>query len=190
MKNLRVAARYAKSLIDLAQDGNKLEVIKGDMDTLQQMLKSRDFYLLLKSPIIKPAKKRSVLDAVLAQAKFDDLTLAFARILVDKGRESNLPEVVGAFIDQYKVIKQITSVKVTSAAELSEVELADIKSKLITSGNTEADIDIETVIDPSLIGGFILEYDGKVYDASVAYKLTELRREFKKPNVYVGQLTD
>lgn len=189
MKNLRVAARYAKSLIDLAQDGNKLEVIKSDMDTLKQMLESRDFYLMLKSPIINPSKKRSVLDAILAQAKFDELTQAFARLLVDKGRESNLPEVVTAFIDQYKVIKHITSVKVTSAVSLSEAELADIKSKLISSGSTEADVDIETAVDPALLGGFILEYDGKVYDASVAHKLTELRREFKKPNVHVGQLS-
>lgn len=188
MKNLRVAARYAKSLIELAQERNALETIKSDMDTFKQMLGSRDFYLMLKSPIINPAKKRSVLDAILSQAKFDELTLAFARILVDKGRESNLPEVVDAFIDQYKVIKQITTVKVTSAAALSEAELADIKSKLITAGNTEADVDIETTVDPKLVGGFILEYDGKVYDASVAHKLKELRKEFKKPNVYLNQV--
>lgn len=189
MKNLRVATRYAKSLLDLAQEQNKLEAIKSDMDTFQQMLKSRDFYLLLKSPIINPSKKRAALDAILGKANFDQLTTAFANILVDKGREANLPEIVDAFLVQYKAFKNITAVKITSATALSEAQLADIKSKLVGAGKTEVDVEIATKVDPSLIGGFVLEFDGKVYDASVAQKLKDLRKDFSQPNVYVSQVS-
>lgn len=188
MRNLRVAHRYAKSLLEMAQDQNKLEVIKGDVDTLKEMMGNRDFYLLLKSPIVSPGKKKSILKAIFSSTKMDELTTAFARILITKGRESNLPEIVTAFQDQYKFLKNITSVHITSATALSEQEMKDIKAKLLADDSTGQDLAIETSIDPSLIGGFILEYDGTVYDASVAHKLKELRREFEKPNVYVSQI--
>lgn len=188
MKNLRVAARYAKSLLDLAQDQGKLEVIKSDVANLQTMLANRDFYLLMKSPIVNPAKKQTIIANIFDSAKLDELTKAFANILVSKGREGNLPEIAGAFMDQYKALKNITSVKVTSASPLTEAELKDIKAKLLADETTGQDVDIATSIDPSLIGGFILEYNGRVYDASVAHKLKELRKEFKKPNVYVSQI--
>lgn len=188
MKNLRVAARYAKSLLDLALEQNKLEAIKSDVDSLRTMLDNRDFYLLLKSPIVNPSKKQSILDSILGAAKFDELTKAFARILVTKGRERNLPEIAGAFLDQYKALKNITSVRVTSASPLSDAELKDIRAKLLSEDGTGAELDIETTVDPDLLGGFVLEYNGKVYDASVAHKLKELRKEFKKPNVYISQI--
>lgn len=188
MKNLRVAARYAKSLIELAQDQNKLEVIKGDMESLKTMLENRDFHLLLKSPIVNPSKKQSIVDNIFDAAKLDELTKAFARILISKGREKNLTEIAGAFMEQYKAMKNITSVKVTSAGPLSAAELNDIKAKLLANENTGQDVDVETAIDKSLIGGFVLEYNGKVYDASVAHKLKEIRKEFQKPNVYVSQV--
>jgi F-type H+-transporting ATPase subunit delta len=188
MKNLRVAARYAKSLLDLAKDQNKLEVIKSDVDSMKQMMGNRDFYLLLKSPIVSPAKKKAVLEKIFSSAKMDEMTTAFARILIAKGRESNLPEIATAFLDQYKALKNITSVRITSATELTEQEMKDIKAKLLADETTGQDLAIETVIDPSIIGGFILEYDGTVYDASVTQKLKEIRREFEKRNVYVSQI--
>ncbi|PHI21509.1 ATP synthase F1 subunit delta [Lewinellaceae bacterium SD302] len=188
MKNLRVAARYAKSLLDLAQDQNKLDVIKGDVDNLQEMLGNRDFYLLMKSPIVSPAKKKSILESIFSAAKLDEMTTAFARILITKGRESNLPEIVSAFQQQYKSLKNITSVQITSATPLTEVEMHDIRAKLLASEATGQEVDIETTIDESLIGGFVLEYNGKVYDGSVAHKLKEIRKEFSKPNIYVSQI--
>lgn len=188
MKNLRVAARYAKSLLDLAQDQNKLEVIKSDVENLQEMLGNRDFYLLMKSPIVSPAKKKSILESIFSAAKLDEMTTAFGRILISKGRESNLPEIVTAFQQQYKALKNITGVRITSATALDPTELHDIKAKLLASDSTGQDLDIETAVDPSLIGGFVLEYNGKVYDASVAHKLKEIRKEFSKPNAYVSQI--
>ena len=188
MKNLRVAARYAKSLLDLAQEQDKLDVIKSDVDNLQEMLGNRDFYLLMKSPIVSPAKKKNILESIFSAAKLDEMTAAFARILVTKGRESNLPEIVTAFQQQYKFLKNITSVQITSATTLTDAEMNDIRAKLLASDATGQEVDIQTTIDPSLIGGFILEYNGKVYDASVAHKLSEIRKEFTKPNVYVSQI--
>ncbi|MEM7572389.1 MAG: ATP synthase F1 subunit delta [Bacteroidota bacterium] len=187
MGNQRVATRYAKSLIDLALEQNQLEAVKQDMDTLQELVDVRDFALLLKSPIVTPSKKLSILETIL-DGRVGDMTKAFIRILVKKGRENVLVDISGAFQDQYKVINNISSVKVTSAVPIDATVLEQIKQQLVQANSTEEKIEFSTSVDPTLVGGFVLEFDGKIYDASVAHKLNELRKEFDGPNVYVSQI--
>ncbi|HNL38799.1 MAG TPA: ATP synthase F1 subunit delta, partial [Saprospiraceae bacterium] len=104
MSVTRIATRYAKSLIDLAVDQNKLEVVSNDVHTLRDAAKNRDLYLLLKSPIVHADKKTAVLDA-LFKGKVDDLTLAYLHLLINKGREGYIPEIAAEFVSQYKTMK-------------------------------------------------------------------------------------
>ena len=100
MQNPRLASRYAKSLIDLAQELNALEAVLDDMELIQQACNdSHDLVLMLKSPIVKADKKTAVLHA-LFQDKIQKVTLAFIDLLVNKGREFHLPEIVDAFTAQ------------------------------------------------------------------------------------------
>jgi len=185
MSVLRIATRYAKSLIDLSIEQGKLEQMFGDINTLKAATKNRDLYLLLKSPIVHTDKKIAVLDA-LFKDKMDVLTMSYLRLLVNKHREMYLPEIAAEFIHQYKVMKHITLVRVISASPLSENVLSDLRNKLLASGITTENLEIEVVVNPSLIGGFILEFDNKRYDASVAAKLVELKSDFMQ-NQYVRE---
>ncbi|MEL7424002.1 MAG: ATP synthase F1 subunit delta [Bacteroidota bacterium] len=171
----RIAGRYAKSLIDLAQENSKLERVLEDVTSFKNASANRDFYLLMKSPIVKPSKKQSILDA-LFKDKYDELTMAFLNILVKKGREAYLPEIADAFIAQYKEIKQISTVKVTTAKPMDAATLKSLEAKLAASDATYSQVEIETEVDPELIGGFVLEIGGKIYDASVVQKLEDLKR--------------
>ena len=176
MTNQRVADRYAKSLLDLAVEQDQLDVIKGDVDNLVAMAGNRDLELLLESPVVKPSKKNAILAELLDKSGAAQLTKLFVKILIDKGREGDLIGILGAFKRQYKQLKAISTVKVTSATELTEASLAAITRGLIDSGKTETNVDIETEVDPALIGGFVLEFGGRVYDASVKHKLAEIRK--------------
>ena len=180
MTNQRVADRYAKSLLDLAVDRAQLDVIKADVDGLVEMTGNRDLAMLLESPVVNPSKKQAIFGELLDKAGANELTKTFIKVLISKGRESDLVGILGAFNDQYKRLNNISTVKVTSAAPLTEAELASIKQQLITGGMTESSVEIETAVDPALIGGFVLEFDGKVYDASVAHKLGEIRKELTR----------
>ncbi|WP_367391409.1 ATP synthase F1 subunit delta [Lewinella sp. LCG006] len=171
----RIAGRYAKSLLDLAREQNKLDRVLEDVKSFQAASKNRDFYLLLKSPIVNARKKLSILDA-LFKDKYDEMTMAFLRILVNKGREPYLPEVAEEFITQYKKIKHISTVKVTTAKPMTAAAMEALKAKLTVSDATAQSVEIETAVNPELIGGFILELDDKIYDASVAQKLEEVKR--------------
>lgn len=180
MTNQRVADRYAKSLLDLAVDRSQLDVIKADVDSLLEMSGNRDLAILLESPVVNPGKKKAIFAELLEKSGADELTKKFVEILIAKGREGDLVGILGAFNDQYRTLKKISTVQVTSAAALSADEVSAIKGQLVAGGMTEADVEVTTAVDPKLLGGFVLEFDGKVYDASVAHKLNEIRKELTK----------
>lgn len=185
MSVTRIATRYAKSLIDLAIEQGKLEQVNADMNALGAAAKNRDLYLFLKSPIIHADKKNAALDA-LFKGKIDSLTLLYLNLLVNKGREAYLPEIAAEFSVQYKTLKKITTVTVTSAEPLSEAVLSALKAKLLGSGGISENLELVTKVDPALIGGFVLEFDNKRYDASAAHKLDELRAQFTQ-NLFVRE---
>ncbi len=173
----RIASRYAKSLIDLATERGKLDRVLEDMEMFVEVSKVKDFALLLKSPVVKPEKKGKVFKA-LFDGKIDELTFAFLDIMLKKGRESDLAEIAKEFIQQYRDIKGISIVEVTSAQALPAETLEAIRQKLVNSKLTHSQIEFITKVDPALIGGFIISVEDKLYDASVRHQLDELRKEF------------
>lgn len=180
MTNQRVADRYAKSLLDMAVERSQLDVIKADVDGLLEMAGNRDLVVLLQSPVINPSKKNAILAELLDKYGANELTKIFVKTLINKGREADLVGILGAFNDQYRQLNKISSVLVTSAAKLSDSEVTAIKQQLVAGGMTEQQVEVETAVNPALLGGFVLEFDGKVYDASVAHKLNEIRKEITK----------
>lgn len=182
----RIATRYAKSLLDLAKDMGKLEEVSGDMQVLDKALDNRDLYLLLKSPIVSETKKKAIFQEIFGN-KLSDMSMKFFNIILNKGREEFIPAISDAFASQYKTLQGISSVKLTTAKPISEANLASIKSKLLSSDETDQHVEIETIVDPSIIGGFVIEIGDKLYNDSIAYKLAQMKKEFKG-NAHVSAL--
>jgi F-type H+-transporting ATPase subunit delta len=177
MPNPRLAARYAKSLIGLANERNQLETVYNDMLYMQALCKgSRDFAALLKSPVVKPDKKETIVRAV-TNGKVSDMTASFNSLLIKKGRESYLQEIIVAFIDQYKVQKDIYTIKLTTAGPVSEDLKKQIISRIQSQTNMQ-NIDLKTEVQEDLIGGFVLEIGNKLVDASIAYDLNKIKTQF------------
>lgn len=186
MLHPRLAGRYAKSLIDLAQERNQLEEVHADMIFLQSLCKqSRDFLNLVRSPIIPADKKNAIIDAI-TNGKINQLTSAFNKLLVQKGRENILPEIINAYIEQYNQIKGIHKVKLTTAQPIS-AELKTAIEQKIKADAALANIELETVVKEELIGGFVLEFDNKLVDASIIRDLKDIQRQFQS-NVYVRNI--
>lgn len=176
MTNQQVATRYAKSLLDLALERNELAAVKSDVDGIIEMGANRDLALVLQSPVINGTKKKAIFAELLDKAGANDLTKTFVSVLISKGREADLLGILDAFDEQYKVLNKITTVYITSAVALTSESKNAIMAQLKAAGKTEANVELLTRVDPSILGGFILEFDGKVYDASVAHKLNEVRK--------------
>jgi F-type H+-transporting ATPase subunit delta len=185
MQNPRLAARYAKSLLDLAVEQNQLDAVYADMKWLQQVNKSNpDFVALLRSPIISSDKKDKIIDAIIG-SKVSKLTMLFTNLLTTKTRESNMPEIVTAFIEQYNKLKNIQTVKLTTATAISEELKQSIVAKVRSSTSTA--VEIETSVKEELIGGFKLEVGGTLIDASILRDLNDVRKQFLN-NEYIHNI--
>ncbi len=186
MPNPRLATRYAKSLIGLSTEKGQLEKVYADMQFLQAICKSnRDFVNLLRSPVVKADKKNSILTAI-TTGKVTAITEGFNKLLIAKGRESDLPEIVNAFIDQYNTIKGIHKVKLTTAVVIGDSLKNTIIDK-VKQGSGIDSIELETKTDESLIGGFVLEFNNNLVDASVLRDLKDIKKQFIG-NVYIRNI--
>lgn len=186
MNNPRLAGRYAKSLIDLATEQNQMDAICADMKFLQTVCKNNpDFVAVLRSPIIKPGVKEKIIDSVL-NSRVSQLTSAFITLLVRKGREVNLPEIVNAFVEQFNKLRNIHQVKITTAVPISD-ELQNAIVAKVKSSTSLQNIELETAVKDELIGGFVLEMGGNLVDASILRDLKDIKKQFMD-NQYIHKL--
>jgi F-type H+-transporting ATPase subunit delta len=186
MQNPRLAQRYAKSLIDLSAEMNQLDPVHDDMMLLHSIgTQSREFVLMLKSPIISAYKKNKIIDAV-TKNKLSKITQTFIKLLCSKNRESLLPEIISSFIEQYNKVKGIHKIKLTTASPVSE-EIKNTFIQKIASSYSIKNIELETGVNENLIGGYVLEMEGKLIDASILRDLNNVKKQFAN-NDYIHKL--
>lgn len=178
MSAFRIAQRYAKSLLDLAEERGKIEPVTEDVRMLHDVLKeSRELRRLLESPIVKMEAKRKVLEAIL-KGRVQEETLAFINILASKRREFYLAEILQAFLDQYNEKKGITKATLTTSIPANAAFKTEV-IKLLKQKFGKDNVELETQVDESLIGGFVLQFDDKLYDSSVRSQLGNVRKELQ-----------
>jgi F-type H+-transporting ATPase subunit delta len=105
---------------------------------------------------------------------------------VKKGRERDLPEMATAFIEQYNEMKGIHQVTLTTAVEVGAELKKSIEDK-VKAENKFATVELTTKTDDSLIGGFVLEFNNNLVDASIARDLRDIKKQFLS-NEYVGKI--
>jgi len=174
MSELKIAARYAKSLFDFAQQQNVIELVKEDMLLLQRTL--RDNIVLqavLRNPIVPQDKKLKILDSLFI-SRVQSVTISFFKLLVQKGRSDVLKLITQAFLTQYNTTNSIIRASFVVSEACSEV-LQDNVRKIIKQA-TGKNVILETTIDSTLLGGFILTVEDRQVDASILGKLNRLRR--------------
>jgi F-type H+-transporting ATPase subunit delta len=186
MQNPRLASRYAKSLIDLAIEQSALEPTLPDVQLIDATIRgSHELAAMLRSPIIKADKKQAILKAIFG-AKLGPLTSSFVKLLTDKGREPNLAEIASSFISQYREMKNISMVKLITAAPVSEQVRESIRQKVAAAMPGRA-VEMSTEVRAELIGGFVLEMGDRLVDASIKRDLNDIRKQFMQ-NLYIPNI--
>ncbi len=186
MFNPRLSQRYAKSLLDLSDELKKLDEVRNEMVFLDKIIKgSREFKVMLSSPVIKSDKKYKIISAV-TKDQLSEITSTFIKLLCSKNRESNLPEIVHSFVDQYNVQMGLHSATLTTATPIS-AELEESFKKKIKVASSFDHLELNTKVDESLIGGFVLEVEGKLVDASILRDLNDVKKQFAN-NDYIHKL--
>lgn len=181
MSNTRIAQRYAKPLLMLAEEKKAAKRVSEDVTMLRDICESnRDFVLMLRSPIIKHLKKAEILN-VMFKDKVHAITMAFFNLVARKNRESILPEFANEFLRLYhdKLGFQEASVTTTFALDKAlRTEFEKIVSEL-----THKKPVIKEVVDPEILGGYVLKMEDKQIDASVSGRLNAIRLGFKKKSI-------
>ncbi len=177
MSEIQVASRYAKSLIDLAEEQNNVEPVKADIEIfLKTVKKNSQLAAVLKNPIIGPDKKLAILNSLFGT--FQPMVLSFFKIVVRKGRAEILYATAKEFINDYNRRQGILKAVVTSAAPLSEENKARLQK--IVEDATQKAVMLEAKVDPALIGGFVLNVGDRQFDTSLAGSLSKLKKEFSQ----------
>ena len=185
MKDSRPSLRYAKAILNLAKD-NKIEAeVNNDMKLISETIaESNELQLLLKSPVTKASDKRNVLTAIFGE-KINSVTKGLFNLLEENKRIIMLPSVAKQYSIIYDFDKNIQIAKVTTAVALTSDLEKKIQDKIVAiTGNSAT---IENVINPDIIGGFILRVGDVQYDASISNQFKELRREFDNSH-YIPQI--
>lgn len=175
MGSLRVASRYAKALLGLASERDELKAVESDINTLSTLIdSSKEFELLLVSPVVKPDQKKAVLTALLKD-KLSEVTFMFIILLVSKGREGAVASIVEEAKSQLRAMNNIQAATVKTASPLDDDSRAKILAQVAKLHNGE--VELKEIVDPEILGGFVLRLDDKEIDASIKRQLNTLGRK-------------
>lgn len=181
MSETKVASRYAKSLIDLAKEQNKLEEVNNDITFFLSVCKqSPDLVKLFRNPVVKTDKKLIVVQKVFT-SKVSQLTTLFLDIIVRKNREFYMVEIAREFRKQYNQLKGIVQAQVTTAVEIDQALMDDIRGFI--AKQTGKQIELAAKVNPEIIGGLVIQLEDKLYDASLASKLANIKKNLIKSHL-------
>ncbi|MCF8230597.1 MAG: ATP synthase F1 subunit delta [Bacteroidales bacterium] len=175
MKNKRIAQRYAKAIFDLALEQNVFEQTNKDMQYLRELSQVKEYRNMLKNPIVPVDKKQST-SKTLLDNKVGELTIAFVSLIIRKERSYALPGIAEAFVEMYNTYKKILPVNIHTAVPINSKIRERVIEKIKEQTFSE-EVLLNENVDEDLLGGFILRYKDKLYDASVKRQLSEMRKE-------------
>jgi F-type H+-transporting ATPase subunit delta len=183
MSVARIATRYAKSLFDLAVKAGKLDKVHEDITYVREVARNHEFAAVMKNPLISTEKKEGIFAAIFKE-KVEEITLNTLMVMAEHKRESYLKDICVIFHSLYNKAKHISKVIVTTAEAVSEQTVENILAEFKAKGLIEAEVELTTKIDSSIVGGFIVQFGDQVYNASIAYKIEQLRTKFSE-NLYI-----
>ncbi|MEB3178936.1 MAG: ATP synthase F1 subunit delta [Nostocaceae cyanobacterium] len=168
-----IAQPYAQALMSVAQANNLTEQFGEDLRSLLSLLKeSADLQNFIANPFIKPETKKGVLGQVLGEGANPYLR-NFMMLLVDRRRINLVEDICQQYLALLRQLNQTILAEVTSAISLSEAQQAAVKEKVIAMTNARQ-VELETKIDPDLIGGVIIKVGSQVVDASIRGQLRRM----------------
>ncbi|MGE5432880.1 MAG: ATP synthase F1 subunit delta [Syntrophomonadaceae bacterium] len=178
MSNYNISSRYANALLQLASEKDLFQQISADMDMVYNTIRSsREFQVMLSSPVVKTSDKEQVLLKVFESHISHD-SLNFLQFIVRKNRENLLYNIIRQFLDLRDKKMGIVNAEVTSASELSDEQKSKLTKKL--EGYTRKKVRLSMQVNRNLLGGFIVRIEDTVLDASLNHQLELLKEKFLK----------
>ena len=179
MPRTAAARRYAKALFSLAKDEDRVEDVRGELGSLQQLLgASTELEESLFRPLHPVAERRATLEAVATRLGLSPMVVHFGAFLVDQRRIVNFPaicEEYGRLADEQA---GRTRAEVVSASPLDDAQQERLRRAL--AGRTGREIELSVRVDAGLIAGVVAKVGDRVFDGSLRTQLEQLRSNLTK----------
>ena len=176
-----VSRRYAAALFSLGKEAGvaELERYGASLSALGEAVeKTPKLAEAFRNPVLSTEEKKKVVLSLLDVAGGGAAEQRFCALLADKNRLQLLPAIAADFSAMLDEARGISRGVVTTAVELDDEHKNSIKNKL--ESQTERKLELEYVIDPSIIGGIVFRVGDVVYDASLRAQLDNLRESIKR----------
>ncbi|OWR13869.1 ATP synthase F1 subunit delta [Chryseobacterium sp. VAUSW3] len=177
MLTSKVAKRYAQGLLNFTQESGNTDSVFTEMgDIVKTIEKSKQLQSFFASPIIDVKKKVSI--ALEIFKDFSPVTKSMLQLIIKQGRESQMQNIAQEFINKVEDMNGVQRITITSASALSSENINNIlkSSELVNHDNK---FDVKSIINPEILGGYILRVGDQQVDASVKSKLSKLKKEFQ-----------
>ena len=174
MASTRAAIRYATAILDLSNSKGVTEIVNNDMKSIASTIKgNEELNTFIQNPTIKVEVKEKALLEVFATV--DNVTKGLIHLLFENKRFEILDVIATEYSKLFDIKNNVEVAKVTTAVAMDAALEAKVLAKIATLSDKK--ITIENIIDPAIIGGFILRIGDQQYNASVANRLQVLKRE-------------
>ncbi|NES66219.1 MAG: F0F1 ATP synthase subunit delta [Okeania sp. SIO2D1] len=169
---------YAAALMSLAKSKDLAERFGEDIRSLINIMdESPELKQFMGNPIIKPEDKKTVLQRMMGD-EVNPYMRNFLMLLVDRGRIIFLEEIGKKYLALLRELNQTVLAEVTSTVELNEDQKNTVRER-VKSMTDARDVDIETKIDPSLLGGVIIKIGSQIIDSSLQGQLRRIGNSLK-----------
>ena len=174
-----LAGRYAGALYDLTVEAKSTDAVSADLAAVKSLIaENDDMAMLVSSPAYSRTEQSRAIQAVLAAAKANPLTIKFVGAIAENGRLFSLPQIIQAFIDEVARRNGQVSAEVVSAVALDEARQKSVKETVSQIAGSE-NISLSLRVDPSLIGGLVVRIGSRLIDTSLKTKLNRLEAAMK-----------
>ena len=168
-----VTEPYAEALMSIAKDSDFVDQIANDVEFILTILaESEDFRALIDNPVIQGESKKAVIRQV-TEGRVQGVFYNFLMLLVDRRRIFLLESVCKQFQARVRALRNAVLAEVTSTIELNEAQQESVKQK-VKSMTGASSVELDTKIDPDLLGGVVIKIGSQVLDASIRGQLRRI----------------
>lgn len=170
-----VVKRYATALFEISKEANALAQYEAEVKTIVEAIKETpEFIAVLEDVKVGKSEKIALIENIFGD-KISESIVGLMVLMINKSRAAEIFAVLERFLEMVKADQGIVKATVTSAVALNETQLEQIKSKIEASTNSK--VELETIIDESIIAGLIIKVADKVMDASVKGDMQTLKKQ-------------
>jgi F-type H+-transporting ATPase subunit delta len=173
-----LSRRYTKALFQLAREDRQEEQIGREIEEFHATYSASELHKVLTNPALAVDTRKKILTQVIQSQQLSPLTAHFIGLLLERDRLGNLPGIVSSYRRLLNEAKGRVEAKVVSASALESAMVEQLSARL--HGISGKDVVLQQDTDPSLLGGLLIELEGKVYDGSIRTQLEKMKQRIAR----------